>query len=869
MAGAQHSADELKAIVADLKAEFQFGLARKVLTKASPPHSEDHWFQQQLALCTYKDEELQPDKRYADAIEILEEIGLRDEETQDAETLALGGAVYKRRWEYGGQLEYLYESLSFYRAAHERNPQQDMGYGGINAAYILQILAARVRAAAKRSGTEPVEARKFERQATELRREIVKQLSERLEKDPSLEKQNWFVVTLAEAQFGLGNYIEAETLLSTSKQLGVSEWERQTTFRQLVSIARLKGIELPDEDDEEESWDPAWKTLFYLLEGDTVPALTCYRGKVGLSLSGGGFRASLYHIGVLAHLAEMDVLRSVEALSTVSGGSIVGAHYYLLIKHLLETKEDKDITRGDYIDIIRQLQKDFLKGVQRNIRMLAFADFTKNLEMIFSKTYGRSHRLGELYEEELFSKVSDNHPKGQPRLMRNMLIQPKGEQANFNPKFSNWRRRAKVPALLLNATSLNSGHNWRFTARSMGEPPGLTGSEVDKNARYRRLWYEQAPTDELKNYRLGYAVAASACVPGLFDPLTLAGLYEDKVVRLVDGGVHDNQGVKGLLDEGCTYVLCSDASGQMADKDSPSNGLPAVLMRTNSIMMDRIREAEYQDLRGRLDSMALQGMFFVHLKQGLQPFPQDWIDCQDPTPESAKTEAGTPYGVDPDLQRRLAALRTDLDSFTEVEAYALMCSGYLMAAQQFDALQKQHEKAGEVGSWGGYRSDASREAWDFLNIEPVLKIEDKADFARKDLEKQLKVGASLALKPWKLDERLQIFGWALIALAIACGLAIVIGNWRATLFTLTAGGLVMALIAIGLPMLPAGLKKLSVAYKALSFLKKWGSLEKAYQIIVKDTLIAFGGSFLAKLHLWKFDKIFLQRGELKRLLKKR
>ena len=42
-------------------------------------------------------------------------------------------------------------------------------------------------------------------------------------------------------------------------------------------------------------------------------------GKVGLALSGGGFRASLFHIGVLAKLAELDVLRHVEVLSCVKG----------------------------------------------------------------------------------------------------------------------------------------------------------------------------------------------------------------------------------------------------------------------------------------------------------------------------------------------------------------------------------------------------------------------------------------------------------------------------------------------------------------------------------------------------------------------
>ena len=87
-------------------------------------------------------------------------------------------------------------------------------------------------------------------------------------------------------------------------------------------------------------------------------------------------------------------------------------------------------------------------------------------------------------------------------------------------------------------------------------------------------------------------MAASACVPGLFEPVALEDLYPDKVVRLVDGGVHDNQGVQGLLDEGCAVVLCSDACGQMGDLDKPKDSAPSVLLRSNSILMNRVREAQ-------------------------------------------------------------------------------------------------------------------------------------------------------------------------------------------------------------------------------------------------------------------------------------
>jgi NTE family protein len=51
--------------------------------------------------------------------------------------------------------------------------------------------------------------------------------------------------------------------------------------------------------------------------------------KVGLSLSGGGYRASAFHLGTLKKLHEMGILRRVDILSTLSGGSINGECYSL------------------------------------------------------------------------------------------------------------------------------------------------------------------------------------------------------------------------------------------------------------------------------------------------------------------------------------------------------------------------------------------------------------------------------------------------------------------------------------------------------------------------------------------------------------
>jgi NTE family protein len=48
--------------------------------------------------------------------------------------------------------------------------------------------------------------------------------------------------------------------------------------------------------------------------------------RIGLSLSGGGFRATAYHLGVFRTLKAMGILWKLDLLSCVSGGSIAGAY---------------------------------------------------------------------------------------------------------------------------------------------------------------------------------------------------------------------------------------------------------------------------------------------------------------------------------------------------------------------------------------------------------------------------------------------------------------------------------------------------------------------------------------------------------------
>jgi predicted acylesterase/phospholipase RssA len=857
----------LEPLVTDLKAVLEFGLARTVIeaTREAVPKDRREWFWQQLALCTYKDEVLVPRQRFRLALEILDEIPRAAPETASgasAETLALRGAVYKRMWEVGGQVEDLYEAARWYLAAWSRDPAGDLGYGGVNAAYLMDVLAEVERPITAGAGDDGRPAETWATRARALR-EAMKREVPRLA-GPTEVDAYWRHVTMAEIHWGLGDWEEAGAWLARARTSDASEWELQTSVKQLVALARLHDVPALPEGRPRPEWHPAWQALDRLMAEDTASVATYHRGKVGLALSGGGFRASLFHLGVLARLAEMDALRSVEVLSTVSGGSIVGAHYYLALQDLLHRHPDGELTREHYVDLVKQVQEDFLVAVQRNLRTRGLTNLPANLRFVFGGAYTRSNRMGELYEREIYARVRDGHAPGSPRRMRDLLISPRvtapdgsaTHDRSFSPRFSNWRRRAKVPILLLNTTSLNTGHSWHFTARWLGEPPGLLGPENETIPRYRRLWYDEAPTEALQNYRLGYAVAASACVPALFEPLELPGLYPGRTVRLVDGGVHDNQGVAGLLDESCTLILCSDASGQMADNPTPSNTLLGVPLRANSILMNRVREAQYLDLTARVDSRSLRGLFFVHLRQDLAQEPVTWIGGTSKTYRPRTTT--TSYGVDRELQARLAEMRTDLDSFSEVEACALMASGYLMTTREFERLDLEHAARGGGGTWGDFdvRAPSRGSAfWKFLELAPLLALSpDSSDRRRVDLGRQLRASSARFFKAFELCRSLSLVGLILLA-ALAGGVAYFVHrNWEAQIdLTTTVGAALLTLLLVVGGLVWRGIRFANPEAVMRSWLFKGG--------------LALGGWVLANLHVTLIDPIFLRRGRVARLMR--
>jgi len=851
LAGESVPPKRLLEIVKDLHADRKFGLARKILEKRKndPAITGDRKFRlliaQKRALSTYKDPDLEADLKLQSALRILSEV--EDlKQTVDQETLGLAGAIHKRIWELTGQERSLETSLAYYLRGYRQGVSADYGYTAINAAFVLDVLAELESPEAALAGVSDT-ARQRREQARAIREKIVAELPD-LAKDPKnawMSKTWWFLVTLGEAYFGQGDYDKAEEwLMRAAKLENVPDWERETTARQLATLWRLQrdAAERRGEQISQRGEEVLSRFL-----GDSRTALdSCVHGRVGLALSGGGFRASLYHIGVLAKLAELDLLRHVEYLSCVSGGSIVGAHFYLEMRKLLAEKADQDIECKDYCEVVERMAERFLKGVERNIRTRIAAEWWTNFKMIFVPGYSRTMRAGELYEKEIYSRVPDGEGD-KPRWLDKLRIEPKGEPEDFAPKDHNWRRSAKVPILVLNATSLNTGHNWQFTASWMGEPPGSIDSEVDANYRLRRMYYEQAPEPN-NHVRLGYAVAASACVPGIFEPLSLADLYErlppegDRklrpVVRLVDGGVHDNQGVAALLEQGCSVMLVSDASGQMSAEDFPSTGLLGVPLRSNGILQARVRVSQFQGLDGRRRGGLLKGMMFVHLKKDLETAPVDWVDCQDPS-DPQRMDPVTSYGVQRTIQRRLAAIRTDLDSFSEAEAYALMTSGYLMT-----------EKALEEPILGFPVERSARKRWQFLELEPWMKQPGR----NNPLLKQLGVADKLFFKVWWLLRWLQLGAGVTAVLLLALFGYAIYGWWTKEIFTLTVGGAILAITMTALSIGGFGVVSKLVNYR------------KTVQEILVGLGMVVIGALVARAHLHVFDRLFLWQGRLKRFL---
>ena len=81
--------------------------------------------------------------------------------------------------------------------------------------------------------------------------------------------------------------------------------------------------------------------------------------RLALALSGGGFRASLFHLGVIRRIAEEGWLGRVDVLSMVSGGSLLGAFAVPRWRRML----DVAATNGDVAALEATITKPFVAAI--------------------------------------------------------------------------------------------------------------------------------------------------------------------------------------------------------------------------------------------------------------------------------------------------------------------------------------------------------------------------------------------------------------------------------------------------------------------------------------------------------------------------
>jgi len=467
------------------------------------------------------------------------------------------------------------------------------------------------------------------------------------------------------------------------------------------------------------------------------------RGKLGIALSGGGFRAALFHVGVLATLAERDLLRHVSIISTVSGGSIIGAFYYLKLKQLLEGDRD-DQLRPDakgFRVLVSELEVEFRKAQQHNLRLMTFADGRENARMLSDKISSTT-RLADLFNTYFYAPITGDSENP----LADLSIHSVFESCEEDPEAS-----FAIPKLIVNATALNTGHLFQLTSDFIGEFPttadmgGLGSIPVLPRLSFRDASLSAGQKASLSRISIAEAVAASCCVPGLLDPLSLSGLYcddagEDVVVRLVDGGVFDNQGLVSLKEGGCTHFICSDASDLLGWQARPDERIHNVAMRANEIMMDRIR-CEL------LDQLAQVG-------------PENYLvfTLGEPLESAAST-------AEKRLATLLASIRTDLDAFSDLEAFALMDYGYRLSAEKLASVDSSETPDGLSGVSDCNSTDTSAEAvaetlaesvtgsatvapWTFTAIRDLYEHEE----GRQRLFLALSVGSHQFLKVFYLGE---------------------------------------------------------------------------------------------------------------------
>lgn len=332
-----------------------------------------------------------------------------------------------------------------------------------------------------------------------------------------------------------------------------------------------------------------------------------------LCLSGGGYRAALFHLGALLRLHATGRLHGLDTISAVSGGSIASAW---LATRYARDRIDESESFADWCGRI-----DFKAEVVEPFRAVARQDLRSAPVLI------------TLAWNWLW-------PSTRVKLLR----------ARYEKIFEGMELRdlPASPAFVFCATNLTFGVNWEFSRRRCGD------FQTGYLRRHGRI-------------SLATAVAASACFPPLFGPLRLGFKAEDfsggshrstygdhlrDRVELSDGGVYDNLGTEPVI-KSCREILVSDA------------GAPFAFVAGEHVFRRLLR---YASVVGNQAVALRKRLYFAGLRSG--DFEGAYWNLGDRSDAGAE---GYSLGLCSEV---ISQIRTDLDKFSAAEFEVLVNHGY-------------------------------------------------------------------------------------------------------------------------------------------------------------------------------------------------
>lgn len=330
---------------------------------------------------------------------------------------------------------------------------------------------------------------------------------------------------------------------------------------------------------------------------------------IGLALSGGGSRAIAFHLGCLRALHDLGVLEKVDVISTVSGGSVVGA-LYATHEGSFEQFEEKtrDFLRTGLVGPSVKKAFTSLEGLNAficamfllsvNIFLLMFAVVIRGLSLVFPGL--RLRALGTV-------RAPLKRYASRTTILRRVL----DDDIFCGKKFRDLPKDG--PLLIANAADLRTGSAFYFSNRDSGS------------------WRLGRVCDD--GLKVAHGVAASAAFPLLLPALdeTLAfekpdGTRREERVTLTDGGVYDNLGLAPLWpdrDPGISLnaqkvdtIICCRA-GYGLRFDSP-----------NQFIFARMASA-FTTIHDRAQNFATKRLFDLRSSGQLKAFAMPYLGMKD------------------------------------------------------------------------------------------------------------------------------------------------------------------------------------------------------------------------------------------------